>query len=194
MDNSTPILLGNLSGRSAGAANSQPSRCPDTDPLRFFFDFRAGKTLANNFSGLLRSLLVQLMEMISVVAPKFRFFGGNRSAMNEILGNQLQLQFMVTDLLKLNDFNFCIFIDGLDEYEGDMLELLTLFKRLHLECNNVSHLLKICLASRPDPLITTILAGSAGFRMQDHNFKGMDRYVSLTLKRTLSNPEENHHL
>ena len=32
MDNSTPILLGNLSGRSAGAANSRPKSLPRYRP------------------------------------------------------------------------------------------------------------------------------------------------------------------
>src|SRR5438309_1160957 len=37
--------------------------------IRFFFDFRAGKGLANNLDGLLRSLLLQLVERISIFCP-----------------------------------------------------------------------------------------------------------------------------
>lgn len=42
------------------------------------------------------------------------------------------------------DFNFCFFIDGLDEYEGAHIDIISILNSVAL-CSNV----KICLSSRP---------------------------------------------
>jgi hypothetical protein len=54
--------------------------------------------------------------------------------------------------------------------------MIEFFQELAGLDNKTRHL-KICLASRPDPLISTGFGGSFGFKLQDCNRNGIERYV-----------------
>jgi hypothetical protein len=144
--------------------------------IHFFFDFRAGRGLANSFEGLLRSFLSQLLENRTL-----RLLGG--SYLEEVLNDQARLRNSILDLLGKADRNFRMFIDGLDEYEGDMLEVLDYLKELHrkltapTESGESPKLFKLCLASRDHPTISITLRDSQGFRMQDRNRPGITKYT-----------------
>lgn len=86
--------------------------------------------------------------------------------------------------------NVCLFIDGLDEYQGDMHELIALFRELPYRiCPG--KVLKVCLASRPESVISLSLGVCPGLRMQDHNLDGIKSYVSATITRLrTSQPDE----
>lgn len=66
----------------------------------------------------------------------------------------------------------CFFIDGLDEFEGDLKEMLSLIDDISLK--NV----KICLSSRPLPRIEDRFSSSAMLRMQDLTRADITHYVS----------------
>jgi len=63
--------------------------------------------------------------------------------MKEAIKRMGQVGTQDADLLNGNH-NFCIFIDGLDEFAGDQLELIQLLDEL-----SMSPVVKLCLASRP---------------------------------------------
>jgi len=102
-----------------------------------------------------------------------------------------KLRQSLLDGLKACPCNVCIFVDGLDEYEGNMLDLFKILVDIDDSCGSLPHAVKLCLASRPEPLLNATLQESAGFRMQDHNFKGIQQYVHATLKcvRTVKGDE-----
>ena len=53
-------------------------------------------------------------------------------------------------------------------------------------------ILKICLASRPEPVIVLALESQPGFTMHDYNYVGIDNYASITIKNLqLSSPVES---
>ena len=146
--------------------------------LRFFFDFRGGKGVTNSFEGLLRSILYQLIrEMPQVdvlglddsedysfsVWPEQRL----RSALRRSLGNVKK--------------GVCILVDGLDEYEGSVLELIQFLKSLAMNENSQENSVKICVSSRPEPVPSQLLQHLPQLSMSDHNTSGIQAYCSLTL-------------
>jgi hypothetical protein len=151
--------------------------------VSFFFDFRAGKGFANNFEGLLRSLLLQITFEEPKILAIIRSYG------IEDFDPELRLKWSVPTLrsalqtaLAASTSNICIFVDGLDEYEGSYRDLVDLFK--DVECllgTNERPSVKVCLASRPEPVLLVLLDESTGFRMQDCNASSISLYVSRRL-------------
>ncbi|KAH8796346.1 hypothetical protein BGZ57DRAFT_746706, partial [Hyaloscypha finlandica] len=151
--------------------------------IRFFFDFRAGKGTANNLEGLLRTLLFQLVQNVPELTTRVLEFAKDRFGESQVLDwPETKLRQSLLEGLRACPCNVCIFVDGLDEYEGNMLDLFKVLADIDDSCGSLSHVVKLCLASRPEPLLTATLQESAGFRMQDHNFKGIQEYVHSTLK------------
>lgn len=147
----------------------------------FFFDFRADRGTANSFEGLLRSLLLQLLEQVPDMEPELRQLR-NKIQMSESVPawNKRSLREAFHKALATISSRVYIFTDGLDEYSGNMPELLAFFQGLS-ESSSTGGRLKICLASRPQPVIDLALKTCPGFRMQDQNFKGIEQYVSRTV-------------
>ncbi|KAI9745365.1 MAG: hypothetical protein M1835_002606, partial [Candelina submexicana] len=158
--------------------------------IRFFFDFRAGKNISNSMEGLLRSLLLQLLQEIPDLTPLAPQSGRVRCGSDEILSwNQRDLREMLNWTFTESPQNICLLIDGLDEYDGDMIELLDFFHELAAGGFD-----KICLASRPEPVISQNLSTCPGFRMEHVNFQGIARYVSTTLRRSVPSSSETERL
>ena len=142
--------------------------------LRHFFDFRAGKDERNNMEGLVKSLLRQL------------FSGNNKADIQNFasvmcgspeqdvnpdtlkIELQSQLQQIVSPTL--------VFLDCLDELEGDRWELLMAIR------NMTNEKVRVCLASRAEPEFVANLKYIPSIAMQDHNKPGIARSVNGTLQ------------
>lgn len=99
------------------------------------------RSLQGMLQTLLRVLLLQMPEDIDSVRSKSR-----RSTTVALLNRQWTVpdleQQLVTVLSSHSDRKFCFFIDGLDQYDGDIAELARLLQRL-LRLGNI----KMCLSS-----------------------------------------------
>ncbi len=166
---------------------SQSGHDQDWKIMSFFFDFRAGKGFANNFEGLLRSLLLQ------IISAEPEILASIRSYVIDDFDPELRLKWSVPTLrsalqtaLVASSSNICLFADGLDEYEGSYRDLVDLFKDVESRLGaNERPRVKICLASRPEPVLIVLLNESAGFRMQDCNASSISLYVSRRLEPIL---------
>ena len=145
--------------------------------LRFFFDFHSGTNLANTFEGLLRSLLLQMFK---------KGLGLKTGLAQSSVKSHVPDDMIEWDLRSLQDAFYCaltdsstalcLFIDGLDEYGGDLHELVRFFFSISKRCDpQPRH--KVCLASRPEEILALELGACPGFRMQDHNTQGIEEYV-----------------
>lgn len=81
------------------------------------------------------------------------------------------------DLLKSQKgLRICLFVDGLDEYEGDRdgsyIGILNLFKRMA-----TSPSIKICLSSRPWLLFEDAFSSGPCLRLQDLTFEDIAKYT-----------------
>lgn len=156
--------------------------------IRFFFDFRAGKGMANNLEGFFRSLTFQLVDKGSKSSSLLR--NDAEAAPSDLEAgkrvgecwNLKELQEMLLGKFNEQSRNILLFVDGIDEYEGDKLVLLQFLQSLDAVKRESSLLVKIFLASRPEPLVHQVLKDNPGLRMEDHNFKGIESYASTVIQ------------
>jgi hypothetical protein len=153
------------------------ARTSDWIIVRFFFDFRAGQGISNNFEGLLKSLLLQLLKEVDdlrSLLPDFCYGKEHASTMSIT-----QTRKLLEALLRQIPSNLCIFIDGLDEFQGDMHRLTRFLKTIPRLGNC---LVKLCVASRPGPYISTAFTHFPNFQLEKYNSSGIKRFVSLVLE------------
>ena len=146
----------------------------------FFFDFRAGRGIANNLEGLLRSLYGQIVRANPKESSGLaELYSGPRWSAQSLDLNVLRDS--LAQLLRRLPVNFCLFIDGLDEYQGNIIDLLEFLKTLPHKLQG-EKILKICLASRPEPVLVLALESQPGLKMHDHNYVGIESYASIAIK------------
>ena len=147
--------------------------------LRFFFDFRGGKGITNSFEGLLRSLLYQLIREM----PRVDGLGLDDSQDDPISGwPEPKLGDTLRRLLESAKKGVCILVDGLDEYEGDLVKLCKFLSSLATSDDSQETPIKICVSSRPEPVPAQLLQRLPQLSMSDHNTSGIQVYCSLTLR------------
>ena len=149
--------------------------------IRFFFDFRAHSGLANNLEGFLRSLLFQILKQNPSSKDELHRLEEQFGDYKPATWTSSALKEAFVDVLRQIMVNMCILVDGLDEFSGNMHELMTLFHKLPSK-TNAGHLVKICLASRPHPVIAMALGDWPGLQMQAHNEKAIEQYASTTME------------
>ena len=165
--------------------------------LAGFFFWNSGATEQRSHKGLLRSLLYQLLDQQRKLIPTL-FPGlwekvylepakyasspgdfrrnGNLSAYESWSLSKLSKTFK--SLMDLSSSTrICLFIDGLDEYDGDCAEMIRLF-------NDVANLpnAKICISSRPWIIFEDAFRASPSLRLQDLTYDDMKLFVSSTLE------------
>lgn len=160
--------------------------------LGFFFDFRAGETLPNTFEGLLRSLLAQLVQQVPNLAEDVKASGVDKFEVEGALKWSLsRLRLAFQRALTNYGTHVCLFIDALDEYEGNYQTLIDFFQEIDEQSQGYSTRIKLCLASRPEPLILQNFRGSIGIRIEDHNSRDINEYSSQRLRQAIQAWDED---
>ena len=149
--------------------------------IRFFFDFRAHSGLANNLEGFLRSLLLQILKQNPSSEDELHRLEEQFGDYKPATWTSSVLKEAFVNVLRQITVNMCILVDGLDEFSGNMHELMMLFHKIPSR-TNTGHLVKICLASRPHPVIAMALGDWPGLQMQSHNTKAIEQYASTTME------------
>jgi hypothetical protein len=114
-----------------------------------YFFWNAGTILQKSLEGLLRSLLYEILrqcpDLIPVVCPS-RWSSVDRNVMDHGRWSFEECSEVMERVISQDSSSvrFCFFVDGLDEFEGDHLEVIQTLKAL-TEAPNI----KICLSSRP---------------------------------------------
>jgi hypothetical protein len=90
-----------------------------------------------------------------------------------------ELKKAFTTLVKQNlkGFKICLFIDGLDEYVGDQLEIVDLFKTI----TSRSSIIKAVISSRPEPTFVEAFHRSPKLRVENLTAGDIDHYVESKL-------------
>ena len=147
--------------------------------IQFFFDFRETYNLRNNFKGLLLAFPYCLAQKIPQLGPQIK-----QSEWQDVVHYHEwpapELQRIVTQSIKkcCDSDIMCTFVDGLDEYDGNMLELAHFLRNLSFTKNVIS-----CIASYPHETLDVIFEGVPNLEMQKRNSDGLRNFVSLTLQR-----------
>ncbi|PMD58174.1 uncharacterized protein K444DRAFT_532461, partial [Hyaloscypha bicolor E] len=145
--------------------------------LRFYF-WNSGDHEQRSLTGLLRSLLFEILaghgSAIHYVFPSewSEFYQYNIEPQPWRLPN---LQKALTAAIRYlsSDFKICFFIDGLDEYEGDHVELTSLFKKLADDHDHI----KFCVSSRPWTQFDEFASNAPHLMLQDLTKDDIEAYV-----------------
>jgi len=86
--------------------------------------------------------------------------------------SSLKLAFKVLISQDQVPLKLCLFIDGLDEYDGDETEIAALFGEVSNSAN-----VKCCVSSRPHLPFQDAFSGQPGLRLEDLTFSDIKRFV-----------------
>ena len=149
-----------------------------------FYFWHAGTELQKSQEGLLQSLLHEILtqcpNLIPVILPK-RWQRCIQGLSTSKRWSRLELIDAFRHLSHHSRLvkRFCFFVDGLDEYDGDHTELISLLHQL-----NASTDLKICASSRPWNVFEIAFGSGSNpkIRLQDLTRSDIRLYVRETLE------------
>jgi hypothetical protein len=143
-----------------------------------FFFWNSGMPLQMQQEGLLRTLLVQILgqipHLIQTATPR-RWEALCLINEDPLDWSNKELQQMLRLAIKnfAEDEKLCLFVDGLDEFDGDHGALVNLFKEL---VQNPS--VKLCVSSRPWLVFEDAFQHTPSLRLQDLTYSDIKLYVS----------------
>ncbi|KAJ4154135.1 hypothetical protein LMH87_010598 [Akanthomyces muscarius] len=154
----------------------------------FYFWNAAASQLQKSQTGLLRSLLVQCIEQMPTICRKvcprrwafLRLFGvGFLQDAPEWTWEELNECFQATTALIGDQFNLSLFIDGLDEFDGQYQDLIK-FVELFQSRSRV----KILVSSRPENKFVGAFQENPGLKMEHFTATDVRRFAQGKLNRT----------
>lgn len=158
-----------------------------------FFFWNSGTREQRSQSGFLRAILYEVLsqhpELLPNVLPWQWAKRYSRLASEKpILSDQTRDDWPMSRLKeafaklceqKTFEMKICIFLDGLDEYEGDHESIAELFG----EITTTSPDIKICVSSRPLLVFGEIFSSRPSLRLQDLSLQDIKFYVNENLRK-----------
>jgi hypothetical protein len=150
----------------------------DSTVISHYF-WRPGTTMQQSIKGLLCSLLHQLL--LGDIAAVQTMLRGNEEIQHKDTDtdwSEEELQKHLEDVVNHYSRPIAIFLDGLDEVlsKDGVQRLLRIVERLK-ELYKSSGKIKICLASRSEPLLTKLLGGYPKLRLEQLNHPDLVTYA-----------------
>ncbi|KAM0801883.1 hypothetical protein BDR22DRAFT_790751, partial [Usnea florida] len=156
-----------------------------------FFFWKAGNDskMQKNSAGLLRSLLYQILENLPDLTPSLAQNDSDPQGSHIGVGVHgfppipawTEIRLLTISQKLLSDLSsthrLCLFIDGLDEIDGNQNDLVDLLQNMVRGPN-----IKICLSSRPDRSFINAFTSTAMLRLEDLTKKDIKLYVSRKLE------------
>lgn len=147
-----------------------------------FFFWNSGVELQMSQRGLLRSLLYQIMrevpEIISTVSPTrweaLCLFNDDR---REFMEPELRQMLRTATMEISKTMKVCLFVDGLDEFEGPHDDLICLFRDLIANPN-----IKICVSSRPWIVFEDAFKHLPSMMLQELTYNDIKYYVTENMQ------------
>ena len=171
----------------------------------YFFHDR-GSSVQKSIEGLTREILYQiLLQDRSIFTSLFHFF--ERQCIEETvvaptstntssnvqrrrvlapwtLHSMRNALFQIRENVKF-DMSICLFIDALDEHDGDQRELVFALGLLKQLAQNPSFKLRICLASRPENIFKEEFKDCPGFAIHEHTVNDIRLYTQRSMQTAL---------
>ena len=154
-----------------------------------FFFWNGGSLEQRSQCGLLRSLLYQaLQKRPSLVRD---IFPNEIAENNSLLAHKQDEKWKWTlhalkraferwvSLAMKSAMSLCLFLDGLDEYEGDHESIVEFFKDISAAYPSQ---IKLCISSRPWVVFDAVFVGLPRLRLQDLTYGDIEAYVQDELR------------
>lgn len=155
-----------------------------------FFFWNIGSPLQKNYVGFLRAILYQICEQREDLIPAIMGQAATLEARNIKASESIQLCTWTEERLntalirflasKPSSLRICLLIDGLDEFLGDEDSLMEMIRRL----SRTPHT-HVCVSSRPEQIFRQGFAKSPQLKLQDLNYKDIQKATNDQLKPTL---------
>lgn len=151
---------------------------------RYYF-WNGGSQDQRSHTGLLRSLLYEILnsrkDLIRQVFPdqwkeiremvkRIKIFDTPPSCSWSF--KRLEKALVDLEIASTDQFKLCLFIDGLDEYEGDPEAIIEIFHKL-----SMSPYIKVCSPSRPRPAFEEAFGHRPGLRLQNLTCDDIQNYI-----------------
>ncbi|KAH4016383.1 hypothetical protein HBI81_195080 [Parastagonospora nodorum] len=150
-----------------------------------FYFWRSGTLLQRSQEGLLRSLLHTILDqrrdLVRICFPEQfdQIEVYNRKASETVLGLELVTKaFKRLSCSDLSELRVCLFIDAVDEFEGDHEEMSKFFQDLAS-----TPAIKIILSSRATPMYTEAFGSLPSLLLQDLTHHDIKTYVEAIIGR-----------
>ncbi|KAL2214042.1 hypothetical protein CC79DRAFT_1391923 [Sarocladium strictum] len=185
-----PIPLGEETGSQEGGKGVK-ARCEqylkqwagDNEKLTVasFYFWAIGDRSQASQEGLFRTILVQLLaahpDVIPIVSPsRWEFLCLFNEDPTPFTDDELKAMFLQAVVGISSRAKVALFIDGLDEFDGDCKVLINLLK----EC--ASSPIKLCVASRPWNEFSDAFENSPSLKMEDLTRHDIAKYVMATFE------------
>lgn len=145
----------------------------------FFFwtsGFAMQMTQRGLFQSLLSQILQQLPQLIPVVSPRlWESLCLLDGMIVRWVEQDLQQMFRLVMQNLPSSTKLCMFVDGLDEFDGDHKTLIRLFR------DGLRPNVKLCVSSRPWTVFEDAFQHSPSLMLQDLTYGDIKRYVSCEL-------------
>ena len=158
----------------------------------FFFHDRGSniqKSLTGMMQEILHSILDQCQELLSFIAPIYqKLVQSQRTNLPKWDIPALQEALLAIVHQRKVPFQFCLFLDALDEHEGDNEQLAGFLKELTQNGGKNVHL-KMCLASRSWTVFQQHFGNCPGFAIHEHTGSDIRAYTENRLSLYLHEPQ-----
>ena len=148
-----------------------------------FFFWSLGSSIQKNYRGLLKSLLYQIarqrVDSIRLMSGQVK--SSRSSMLHEWTEKRLEEALKLFLLSKPSTLRVCVFIDGLDEYEGDENKLMNIIRLMSQSPGT-----KVCASSRPEEIFRQGFVDCPHVRLQDLNYQDILMATSDRLIPALS--------
>ncbi|KAF8249193.1 hypothetical protein K440DRAFT_599320 [Wilcoxina mikolae CBS 423.85] len=139
----------------------------DHQVMAGFFFHERGSTNQKSLSGLLHSILYQILsstpQLTSTILHFYIALHPNRARRVWTIPAMKKALRAIIDQTRIK-VSICLFLDALDEYDGDYNDIATFLKDLvkqKASSNSVSQTnIKICLSSRREPLLIDLIGSN----------------------------------
>ncbi|KAK6531987.1 hypothetical protein TWF694_003150 [Orbilia ellipsospora] len=185
--------------RTSGALK-QWSADNDVIIATFFFS-KSGSAMEKSQLGLLQSILYEVLsqkpDLKEIIFPEniqedvFERWKSRHAGL-ETIWSIRDLRDAFTRLLEVPFLKVCLFIDGLDEYDGDYEDVIDL-----LNIIITSPCVKACVSSRALLIFERTFSSSPGLKLQDLTYNDINLYIkgklegrAKMLEMGLAHPEE----
>jgi hypothetical protein len=149
-----------------------------------FFFWNSGTPEQRSQSGFLRSLLFevcqQYRELIPIILPWLwawqysHLIDTSQTVQHNWSLPKLKQAFKRLVQQDIVSFKLCLFVDGLDEYDGDHGEIASLFGTI---TSSSSLNVKVCVSSRPLLVFDDAFGQNPSLRLQDLTYRDITKYV-----------------
>ena len=158
----------------------------------YFFHNRgttAQKSIVSFLNEILFQLLAQRKELFSLVYALFSRLYENQNRPSQLGGrsqNDSSILWSIAELQEAllsigsksaSDTNVCLFVDTLDEHDGNHRELLSVLSRLAKLTENPCFRLRLCLAGRPENIFKDAFLICPKFAIHEHTADDIRLYA-----------------